>query len=836
MESSSPARVIRRVLARLNRLRPTGDDAVPETDLAGPQQTGPEVGEPAHLVARLTRAHWTERDGVAVLAIEGSAWRRGGAQTGSAVTAVQWQSEGRELAFEVEPMASGSINYHSRMPAVDRSTAGFVATLAVDRLRQAIADAVDRDELIEIRGAVRITVTDQQGPLTGGFGSRDESGSAGQLQSCYLGDRAVAQPAWDAERGLVLTLARRAAVAERIGLTGTRLEATILIHPEFPAVGAMLRQGEKVRPLAAHAADGRLQIDDDLADLLPGPDDPPAAVRYLHVVDERGRTRHVHWQGSLDQPVRRPSADLPQLAVHYGAGGVIRIDANRALLLVDTVAIAGDATQPRLTIEGTALAVSDQPRDWRLVGGRSDLVAATVELDRVTGRFSTAFALLAVPEWGTRPMPLPTTTFELSVDGIRAGVDQRLGQQLPLALQTTGNRIVARRAKGARLELSVGVPLPDGARSGYQKQRLEIMHRDWSGPLVEAVLYNSFNGKAANDNTRAVHDELLRRAPGLRRLWTVADLSVEVPEGSEPVILWSEAWWRALSESRYLVTNCWMPAKYQRRDDQQLLQTWHGTPLKLLGFDRIGTNRGEAYRSKTRHEVAQWSALIAQNRFSRDVFRSAYGYQGPILEIGYPRNDVLSRAGTGAADVAAAVRERLGIGADELVVLYTPTWREGSGSIFAELDLEAVQRSLGPDGRVLVRGHVNTIKHGGRVSGSVLDVTLYPELADLYLASDVMITDYSSTMFDFSVTGKPMIFFVPDIEDYTGRRRGTYFDLGAEAPGPLLSTTDEVIKALADLPAAADRYADRYRRWREKFNPYDDGQASRRAVDALLQQ
>jgi CDP-glycerol glycerophosphotransferase (TagB/SpsB family) len=359
-----------------------------------------------------------------------------------------------------------------------------------------------------------------------------------------------------------------------------------------------------------------------------------------------------------------------------------------------------------------------------------------------------------------------------------------------------------------------------------------MLHRTTPVRPTDTVWLDSFDGKAANDSTLAIRNELVRRRPDLRRIWTVADLSVEVPEGDERCLIRSQKWWQELSAARLVVTNCWTPQQFRRRDHQRVLQTWHGTPLKLLGFDRIGTKRGIEYERRTIREVSQWDWLIAQNPYSASIFRSAYGYQGAMLEIGYPRNDFLVNADD---DHRAAVRDQLGLDAGERVVLYVPTWRENSKGLFSELDFAAICRALGDDGRLLVRGHVNTVKHGTTVVGDrLLDVTLYPELADLYLVADVMITDYSSTMFDFSITGKPMIFFAPDIEAYTGTLRGTYFDLAAEAPGPILSRTEEVLEAINDLAEITRQHQDRYAAWRRKFNPYDDGHAAERAVDVLL--
>jgi len=122
----------------------------------------------------------------------------------------------------------------------------------------------------------------------------------------------------------------------------------------------------------------------------------------------------------------------------------------------------------------------------------------------------------------------------------------------------------------------------------------------------------------------------------------------------------------------------------------------------------------------------------------------------------------------------------------------------------------------------------------GTRPGFVLNVTGYPSMAELCLVSDVLITDYSSVMFDFAPTGKPMLFFTYDLEAYRDRLRGFYFDFEAEAPGPLLATSAEVLAALGDTGAVAARYADAYRAFTTRFCPLDDGKAAARACDAIF--
>jgi CDP-glycerol glycerophosphotransferase len=230
--------------------------------------------------------------------------------------------------------------------------------------------------------------------------------------------------------------------------------------------------------------------------------------------------------------------------------------------------------------------------------------------------------------------------------------------------------------------------------------------------------------------------------------------------------------------------------------------------------------------------------LVSPNRFSTSVLRGAFGYTGKVLECGYPRNDLLHAADR--AKVAASVRERLGIPEGSRVVLYAPTWREnqpkqaGRYALDLQLDLDAAERAIGDDAVLLVRRHYLV---GGTIPGSdfVRDVTRHPDVSELLLISDVLVTDYSSLMFDFAQTGRPMLFHTYDLDHYRDTLRGFCFDFEAQAPGPLLGTSDEVIAALRDPRAATAAYADAYDRFREVFCDLDDGNAAAGVVDAMLE-
>jgi CDP-glycerol glycerophosphotransferase len=184
---------------------------------------------------------------------------------------------------------------------------------------------------------------------------------------------------------------------------------------------------------------------------------------------------------------------------------------------------------------------------------------------------------------------------------------------------------------------------------------------------------------------------------------------------------------------------------------------------------------------------------------------------------------------------------RFGVAPDATLVLYAPTWRDdlldehGRQDFSLHLDLDELTRRLGPDVQVMVRTHFLVSAERPPIDRpGVLDVSSYPDVSDLYLAADVMVTDYSSTMFDFAVTGKPLLFFTYDLAHYRDTLRGFYFDFERHAPGPLLHTSTDVVDALADLPLVRARYAQAYARFRAAYCHLDDGAAATRVIDRFF--
>jgi CDP-glycerol glycerophosphotransferase len=361
-------------------------------------------------------------------------------------------------------------------------------------------------------------------------------------------------------------------------------------------------------------------------------------------------------------------------------------------------------------------------------------------------------------------------------------------------------------------------------------------------PLVDTVLFEAWKGRQYSDNPRAVFEELRRRGDRRRLVWAVEHHGVEVPDDVERVLVGSRAYYRTLGRARWLVSNDSMPRHFEKREGSRYGQTWHGTPLKRIGWDMETIQMANKnYLEQFAKDVAGWDALVSPNAYSTEIFRRAFRYDGPVLEIGYPRNDVFHRPAE-REERRATIAERLGIEAGRRVILYAPTWRDnqynrsGRYQFALKLDLERMHRRFKDDSVLLVRGHqlVAATVDTSMFGGFARNVSFYPDISDLYLVADVLVTDYSSVMFDFVNTGRPMVFFTHDLEAYRDDLRGFYVDFEAEAPGPLLRHTDEVADALADLDAVAEAHADRYERFRLRYASLEDGQASARFVDQFL--
>ncbi|MBB3328197.1 CDP-glycerol glycerophosphotransferase family protein [Microlunatus antarcticus] len=344
------------------------------------------------------------------------------------------------------------------------------------------------------------------------------------------------------------------------------------------------------------------------------------------------------------------------------------------------------------------------------------------------------------------------------------------------------------------------------------------------------VVYNSFDGRYS-DSPRVLYETYRDQYPG-EHLWLAdpahlhgfpADVATVPIEGPAAVA--------ALESADLVVANTHLEAEWTKAPGATYLQTWHGTPLKRIHHDVLWAPEGRL--AELDRDVARWDHLVSPNAVSTPRLRAAFGWTGSVLETGYPRNDVLTSAS--APRTRARVRKALGIPDGVTAVLYTPTWRDRDhfeppvGGLEFAVPLDELAASLGPGFVLLPRLHykVTHLRDAPAVEG-VVDVSYHPDVAELFLAADVMVTDYSSTMFDFAATGKPMVFYAYDLEAYRDSLRGFYFDLEPVAPGPVLSRPEELLHALRTLDEGHAAHRARYRAFRRTFCSWEDGRSTER--------
>ncbi|MET1133234.1 MAG: CDP-glycerol glycerophosphotransferase family protein [Aeromicrobium sp.] len=360
-------------------------------------------------------------------------------------------------------------------------------------------------------------------------------------------------------------------------------------------------------------------------------------------------------------------------------------------------------------------------------------------------------------------------------------------------------------------------------------------------PRRDIAVFESDRGSAYGGSPRALFERLHERGTSLD-LWYVNNSTLRVPPGTHKVFRLTPRYFWTLSRARYWVFNQNVHDLCKRPRGTHYLQTWHGTPLKRMQNDvPVMHGRADDYHDKAQELVDRWSSLVSPSPYATEAFRSAFGFDGPIIESGYPGNDVFhTEVGRRRA---RETRLRLGLPEDRTVVLYAPTFRDdgradGASGAWAHdmaLDLARFAERLGDHVTLLVRLHpLVKFAWPKDLDSRIVNVSKYPDTQDLLLVADALITDYSSIMFDYAQRGRPIISYVYDLEHYRDDLRGFYVDLEEIAPGPVVRTSDEVIDAVARLGEVEIEYADRLAAFRERFGGLEDGHASDRVIDAVF--
>lgn len=358
------------------------------------------------------------------------------------------------------------------------------------------------------------------------------------------------------------------------------------------------------------------------------------------------------------------------------------------------------------------------------------------------------------------------------------------------------------------------------------------------------IVFESFLGKQYSDNPRAIYEYLKQHDPTKKMYWSVVKPKKQEYSNLKCVRRFSIRWMFIMNRAGYWITNSRMPLWIPKPNGTTYVQTWHGTPLKRLATDmeevHMPDTDTEKYKRNFVYEASKWDYLISPNEYSSKIFRRAFQFKQKIIESGYPRNDYLVNCNN--EHRILEIKKQLGLPLNKKIILYAPTWRDnqfyerGKYKFDLELDLDLLNQEIGNDYIVLLRLHYLVAENLDLTgySNFVYDVSNYEDIRDLYLISDLLLTDYSSVFFDYAILKRPMIFYVYDIDEYKDVLRGFYFDFENKAPGPLVKHTEEIIKEIKTIDEHGFKPSIDFEQFHQKFCYLEDGHATERVVKEIF--
>ena len=373
----------------------------------------------------------------------------------------------------------------------------------------------------------------------------------------------------------------------------------------------------------------------------------------------------------------------------------------------------------------------------------------------------------------------------------------------------------------------------------------------------KTILFSGFNGKSYTCSPKAIYEYMLsdEKYKDYKFIWffnNVKDYEfLNNNKNTKVVQNKGKEYTRYLQTAKYWFFNFKIADYIKPKKEQVFTQCWHGTPLKRLGYDLVHfdntLNTAKGMKKRYKVETEKISYFLSPSKYASDVFKSGWnmkelGKEDIILEKGYPRNDFLFNYTE--EDVVNIKKRILGDNIqDKKIILYAPTYRanqheSGVGYVYKEeVDFEKMQKRLGDKYIILFRPHyyIASVFNFDKYKGFVYNASDIDDINELYVISDILITDYSSVFFDYANLKRPMIFYMYDLEYYRDKSNGFYFDVETNLPGKIVRTDDELIDEIIRVTKEF-KYDEKYKKFNEKFNYLDDGEASKRVVEAIIKE
>ena len=361
------------------------------------------------------------------------------------------------------------------------------------------------------------------------------------------------------------------------------------------------------------------------------------------------------------------------------------------------------------------------------------------------------------------------------------------------------------------------------------------------------IMFESSNGRNYTGNPRYIYEEMLRQ--GLdneyKCVWSLTDTNIHIPGNSLKIKRSGLKFLFYSLRSKFWIFDSRHQYYLKKNKNTKYIQTWHGTPLKKLAMDMDKVNNSETinieeYKEEFKKNTSAWDYLISQNSYSSKIFKRAFAFDGEMLEIGYPRNDILVNENNEAK--INEIKERLNIDKDKKIILYAPTWRDnefhqsGIYKFATEMDFNAMKNALSDEYVLIVKFHylVKDEINWDEYRDFIIECNEMWDIQELYLISDILITDYSSVMFDYALLNRPILFYTYDMEFYKDNLRDFYFDINT-VPGPLIETTEDLVDFIKNNSKEDyfEKYGTKYRAFKDTYNEFDKGDSCKRVIELV---
>ena len=366
------------------------------------------------------------------------------------------------------------------------------------------------------------------------------------------------------------------------------------------------------------------------------------------------------------------------------------------------------------------------------------------------------------------------------------------------------------------------------------------------------IFFEAYNGRNYACSPKALYEYMIKNKKfnDYKFVWAFKNINQhKILKNKNTIVVKtnSKEYFKYLSLSKYWIVNSLIDVSIKKKKNQIYLQCWHGTPLKKLRYDievkGAVLNTISEIRKRNDLDAIKFDYFISPSKFCTEKFISAFnlkklGKDNIIVEKGYPRNDYLFNYKKEDID---KIKKLLKLPKGKKVILYAPTFRDnqhtsGVGYTYnLGINFDKVQKELSKDYIILFRTHyfVSNSFDFSKYDKFIYDVSKYDDINELYIISDLLITDYSSVFFDFANLKKPMIFYMYDLDDYKNNLRDFYFDLNI-LPGPIVKQEDDLIKEIKNIDNYDELYHDKYIKFNEKFNYLDDGKSTERVVEVIF--